>query len=138
MLSLRPHHITDLFVLIDDIISDPPKPYGGRPSILSNSEVITILVWNALTAQQKTLKTIHRFTLIYLRNEFPKLPLYNTFINHCQRVLPQLLVVLEQLLSRNAPIRFMDSTMLEVCKLVRADAHKVVKNIAKFGKNHQG
>jgi len=28
--------------------------------------------------------------------------------------------------------------MLEVCKLVRAESHKVAKNIAKFGKNHQG
>jgi hypothetical protein len=28
--------------------------------------------------------------------------------------------------------------MLEVCKLVRADSHKVAVNIAQFGKNHQG
>jgi len=28
--------------------------------------------------------------------------------------------------------------MLEVCKLVRADRHKVARNIATFGKNHQG
>jgi hypothetical protein len=32
----------------------------------------------------------------------------------------------------------MDSTMLPVCKLHRADEHKVAKNIAQFGKNHQG
>jgi hypothetical protein len=31
----------------------------------------------------------------------------------------------------------MDSTMLEVCKLVRASRHRVALGIAAFGKNHQ-
>lgn len=32
----------------------------------------------------------------------------------------------------------MDSTMLHVCKLVRANRHRVAKGIASFGKNWQG
>ncbi len=32
----------------------------------------------------------------------------------------------------------MDSTVLPVCKRHRADSHKVCRNIADFGKNHQG
>ena len=32
----------------------------------------------------------------------------------------------------------MDSTMIPVCKLARADTHKVAVGIAQFGKNHQG
>jgi hypothetical protein len=32
----------------------------------------------------------------------------------------------------------MDSTMLPVCKLQRADDHKVCKGLAAFGKNWQG
>lgn len=37
-----------------------------------------------------------------------------------------------------APVRFMDSTMVPVCKIYRAGSHKVSKNIAQFCKNHQG
>ncbi len=49
-----------------------------------------------------------------------------------------MIFVLESLLAKEANIRIMDSTMLEVCKLQRADHHKVAASIAEFGKNHQG
>ncbi|HUO61825.1 MAG TPA: transposase [Candidatus Bathyarchaeia archaeon] len=46
--------------------------------------------------------------------------------------------ILNQLLVKDAPLRFMDSTMLHVCKLVRANRHKVAKTAAGFGANWQG
>jgi hypothetical protein len=46
--------------------------------------------------------------------------------------------LLEQTLDSNAEIRIMDSTMLPVCRDCRANNHKVAKNIAAWGKNHQG
>jgi hypothetical protein len=46
--------------------------------------------------------------------------------------------LLQCLLCPEAPIKFADSTMLQVCRLKRADHHRVAKNIAAFGKNHQG
>lgn len=46
--------------------------------------------------------------------------------------------ILQFLLEKTSPIIFMDSTMIPVCKLKRADSHKVAKNVAHFGKNHQG
>lgn len=45
--------------------------------------------------------------------------------------------MLDQLLVKDAPLRFMDSTMLHVCKLVRANRHRVAKAIAGFGYNWQ-
>jgi hypothetical protein len=138
MLSLQSHHITDLYVLVDDLIVDSPKPLGGRPTVLKDSEIITILIWNTLLVKQKTLKNIYKWVNFYHRKEFPKLPVYSNFIRHCHRVLPQLIYVLQFLLMTDDPIKLVDSTMLEVCKLVRADNHKVAKNTAKFGKNHQG
>ena len=36
------------------------------------------------------------------------------------------------------PIKIADSTMLPVCRLHRANRHRVAKNIAAFSKNHQG
>jgi len=38
----------------------------------------------------------------------------------------------------DAPLKFMDGTMLPVCKHKRADDHKVAKGVANFGKNWQG
>jgi hypothetical protein len=45
---------------------------------------------------------------------------------------------LQTLLAHNTPLRFADSTMLPVCKPIRADRHKVAKGVADFGKNWQG
>jgi hypothetical protein len=46
--------------------------------------------------------------------------------------------LLDHLLVKATPVRFMDSTMLEVCRLIRADRHKVARDVAAFGKNWQG
>lgn len=137
-LSLQSHHITDLYVLVDDLIIEPAKPLGGRPPALRQSEVITILVWSSLTAPARTLKQIHETTLLYHRHDFPKLPRYTKFVEACHRALPELITTLRSLLITSAPIRIMDSTMLPVCKINRASSHKVAKGIAEFGKNHQG
>lgn len=139
MLSLHAQHITDLFVWIDDLL---PKPVfnskGGRPSVLSDSELVTMLVWNALMLHQKTIKDLHVFTREYLDRDFPRLPKYNAFLEHCHRVTPIMFTLLQQLLCTTESVRFMDSTMLPVCKLQRAENHKVAQRIARFGKNHQG
>ena len=44
MLSLQNSHIIDLYVLADDILPAETKSLDGRPQILSNSELITILI----------------------------------------------------------------------------------------------
>lgn len=138
MLSLQSHHITDLYVIVDDTIPKISKPLGGRPTRLSESELITILIWNTLTVRQKTLKDMHSWLRLYHASEFPHFPSYPAFVSHCHRVTPLLHQLLTQLLCADSPLRFMDSTMIPVCKLARADNHRVAKDIAQFGKNHQG
>lgn len=138
MLSLQSHHITDLYVLVDDLLPSMPKPLGGRPSLLKDSELITIFLWNILTAKSKTLKDIHKMVKLYHVREFPQIPNYSAFVDHCHRVIPQMMHLLEQILVKDAPLRFVDSTMIPVCKLIRVDSHKVARAVAKFGKNHQG
>lgn len=110
----------------------------GRPASLSDSEVITLLLWNTLLLRQKTLKDVHRFALCYLKSEFPTIPKYNAFLNHCHRAAPHMAMILSRLLESDADIVFMDSTMVPVCRLKRADTHKVAKKTANFGRNHQG
>lgn len=139
MLSLHPQHITDLFVGIDDLIPTQARnPLGGRPAVLTNSELVTLLVWNTLVLHQKTIKDLHTFASFYLRAEFPELPKYQGFLAHCHRAAPVMFSVLQFLLCADAPIKLLDSTMLPVCKLKRAEKHRVAAGIAAFGKNHQG
>lgn len=138
MLLLQPHHIVDLYVWIDNSLpmKDPTK--GGRPSIISDNELVTLLIWNVLVLHHKTLKDIHSFTKMYLDREFPILPHYKSFVKQCHRVLPHMLLLLRDLLQNKEPLRFIDSTMLPVCTNHRSDTHKVAREWAKYGKNHQG
>lgn len=139
MLSLDLHHITELYCWVDDLLPKQlPNPSGGRPLTLKHSELITLLTWNTLVLHQKTIKDLHNHTRIHLKQEFPLLPSYQAFLTHCHRVTPLMVTLLQQLLCSNEPLKFMDSTMLPVCKIKRSDQHKVAKNLASYGKNHQG
>lgn len=138
MLKLQSHHIIDLFVLIDDLLPKEVKTLGGRPNLMTDSELITVLVWNSLKVKSKNLTDLHQWILDYHSADFPNTPKYNGFVKQCQRLIPKLMFVIRSLLLDKTAIRFMDSTMLEVCKLQRADSHKVCKGLVAFGKNYQG
>lgn len=137
MQALHKDNIVDIFVWVDDSLPKQlPSPRGGRPPKLSTSETVTILLFCSLTAPQKLLKNIWRWARTNHAEDF-NLPGYSKFVRHCHKALPALCWLLEQTLDSGALLRFMDSTMLPVCKLVRADRHKVAKDIAAWGKNHQ-
>src|SRR5215469_2832111 len=136
MQALQRQHIVDLFVWVDDSLAKQIQP--GRPSALSDSELLAILIWDGLTEPHKTLSSVYRWVEREYGDCFPKLPKYQNFVAHVHRLLPQMVWLLQSLLATGAPLRFADSTMLPVCKLVRADRHRVAKGIAGFGKNHQG
>ena len=108
MLSLQSHHITDLYVLVDDLLPTEEKPLGGRPVLMTDSELITALVWNTLKIKSRTLKDLHQWLVDYHSADFPKIPKYNGFIEQCQRVIPQLIFVIQSLLLDKTAIRFMD------------------------------
>lgn len=132
-------NITSLFVWVDDRI---PKRVGhrsvGRPVSLSESEMVTIFIWNILFLKHKTWKDLHQFLWLYHRQDFPSLPKYNGFLALCHHTTPVCLKLLQSLLVSGAALKFMDGTMLPVCKHKRADDHKGAKKIANFGKNWQG
>lgn len=140
---LHKDNIVDIFVWVDDALASAAQTQlvsrnrGGRPAKLTTSEAVTILLFSSLTTPQKLLKNIWRWAHTYHTDDF-NLPSYSKFVEHCHKALPALAWLLEQTLDSGAELRFMDSTMLPVCRLVRADRHKVAKGIAAFGKNHQG
>lgn len=138
MLFLCAHHIVDLYCWVDDKVGYPVDKKVGRPRDLTDTELVTILIWNAVVVRQKTLKDLHNFILMYHRKDFPRFPKYSGFVASCHRTLPFCFSLLEGILDTKASVRIMDSTMLPVCKPHRTDSHKVAKNIAQFGKNWQG
>ena len=135
MHSLQKEHITDLFVMVDDLIGHDRKT--GRHG-LAKSEAVTILVWNALTEKQYLLKDIHSLIKRHYLGYFPKLPKYSAFVEQCQTILPEMILPLKMLLKNEAPIRFLDSTMVPVCRIHRKDSYKVAREIVGLGKNYQG
>lgn len=136
MRAIQKQYIVDVFVWVDDsLLKQIDK---GRPSALSDSELLTILIWDGLTEPHKNLSSIYAWINREYGDCFPRLPKYQNFVAHIHRLLPQMVWLLQSLLASGAPLRFADSTMLPVCKPIRADRHKVARNVAQFGKNWQG
>lgn len=129
--------ITSLFVVIDDVV-EAKKRKPGRPTALTDSEMLTIFIWSTFILRCKNIKGIYEFVRHYHIEDFPNFPDYSTFVRHGQRLIPLMIELLQNSFDEGAPIRFVDSTMLPVCKNVRADEHKVAAGLAAWGKNHQG
>ena len=136
MRALQKHHIVDVYVWVDDYLPIEVKP--EVKSVLHDSELLTILIWDGLNEPHKNLSAVYSWIEREYSDYFPRLPRYQNFVAHCHRLLPKLVWLLQSLLVTNAPLRFADSTMLPVCKPIRADRHKVARGIAQFGKNWQG
>lgn len=139
MRELQKQHIVDIFVWVDDSLpKQANNRLGGRPSALTDSELMTILIWDGLCEPHKNLSSVYRWIQREYQDCFPSLPKYQNFVAHCHRLLPRMVWLLQSLLASGAPLRFADSTMLPVCKPIRADRHKVARGFAQFGKNWQG
>ena len=138
MRVLRAHHITKLVTVVDSFLPRvAANPKGGRPVVLHQNEAIALLLFSSFVAPQRTLKGVYTWAQTYYYRRF-RLPSYKSWIRKCHQALLGMLYILDQLLVKDVPIRFMDSTMLHVCRLVRANRHRVAKGIAAFGMNWQG
>lgn len=141
MRTLQLRHIVDLFAWVCEVVPDEAKPRGGRPNLLRDSELLTLVIWNASTKMcSPTLMHlycwIHDYHLGHGKSVL-KIPGYKGFVAQMHRVRPKLERLLDATLQSAAPLRFADSTMLDVGRSIRADRHKVAKGVARFGKNWQ-
>jgi hypothetical protein len=137
MLFLHSHHIVDLYCWIDEKLPKQDKLKTGRPALVSNTEIVTILIWNTIALKQSTLKDIFNAIVLYHQKDFPRLPSYKTFVRKCHESMENMIELLQELL-QTSPVGIVDSTMLPVCKSYRTDSHRVAKGKAQFGKNWQG
>ena len=139
--------ITEIFYLTDEfcnefnksiqgyILGNPPK----KKPIMSQSEVITILViFHGM--QFKNLKHFYlNYVQIHLTHLFPKTVSYNRFVELSQQVnLPMTLFLKMQCLGECTGITYVDSTPIRVCKNKRINRNKVFKDIAMVGKSTMG
>lgn len=115
------------------------KLHRHRPSGLSGSEVITLLICFHLS-DYRTLKHFYKdYVCVHLQKEFPSLVSYNRFVElQKTAALPLLMYVLSHCLGECTGISFIDSTKLAVCKNQRIHQHRQFKDIAQRGRTSTG
>ena len=134
--------ITEIYVSIDDFytqFSQEIKKYQlttnkkqrNRQSIMSASEVMTIMVLFHLS-NHKNMKHFYLFYVKqHLQDEFPKTVSYNRFVELMQTVLLPLTFYMKSLrLGECSGISFVDSTPLRVCHNRRIPSNKVFREFA--------
>lgn len=141
--------ITELYVMVDDFckqyeqyLNSKNLPKNRKPTRVPNlqiSEIMTII----LLFHRSPAKNFKFFYLSYLqfyKNEFPKLPSYNRFIElqpRCLEYFYSLMMVLCAL-SKYTGLNYIDSTCIPVCHNKRTSRHKVFKGLATLGKSSMG
>jgi hypothetical protein len=139
--------ITELFCCLDDFCAAIDKNMSRkrigyqksktRLPCLFISEIMTIV----LLYQQSPLKNFKSFYLILLplyKNEFPRLPSYNRFIELMPRCFSYLMILMGFLQDKTGKIHFIDATALPVCHNKRSFSHKTFDGSAARGKTTMG
>jgi len=143
--------ITEIFYLLDEFnkqytatlensgINDSQIKRRNRKPIMSDSEIMTILVLFHL----KSYRSLKSFYLDYvcrhMRSDFPKTLSYNRFVER-QRNVVQPLGVFLQLYCKGecTGISFLDSTSIKVCHVKREKQNRVFEGFAEKGKGTMG
>lgn len=139
--------VTEVFCLVDEFCQEYSKIVdrallgnpAKRPSMMSQSEVITI----AIIFQLSGFRTFKHFYIFYVKNhikqEFPNTVSYNRFTELMQQSLMAMTLFLKTCcLGECSGISFIDSTPVRVCKNKRIHNHKVFKGIATTGRSTMG
>ena len=109
-----------------------------KPSRLSSSEVMTILVAFHQSGYRDFKTYYTTFVCQYWRHYFPDLVSYTRMLKLLQTVLAPLCSYLKTRFSHSTGIAFIDSTTLKVCHNLRIPRHKVFADEAERGKGTMG
>lgn len=138
--------LTLLFCLVDDLLKQVPqsprrlapgKHAGGRPSALSAGEALTLVLFRFWTGE-RTWKGYYQWVCVGFRQEFPRLPSYETLVRQARRQGPLALCFLVALLGERAAdgTSAVDATALPVSRQGRRA--KVLRSLAAWGRDRQG
>jgi len=142
------NQLTRIFCDIDDFCKELngymqnkllPSPNGssvrrGPASYLSDSEIMTILIFFQSSSFRNFKHFYTGFLCVYWEKEFPILPSYNRFIEIMSRVIFPLTLFTQLRSGKKTGFYFVDSTCLPVCHLKRSTRHKTFDEIAKYGR----
>ena len=114
---------------------DCVKKSRNRKFTMSDSEVITIMVYAHLK-QHRNLKHFYvNHVRTHWKEHFPQTVSYNRFVELQQKALLPMAIFLQMCcLGKCTGISCIDSTPLRVCHIKRAYAHKTFKGLATKGK----
>lgn len=139
--------LTEIFCLVDDfciefeqaksghvIAKDSGKKSRNRKFSLSDSEVITILIFFH-AGHFRNLKHFYiNYVQVHLKKEFPQTVSYNRFVELQRKaVIPMAIFLKTCCLGNCTGVSFIDSTPLRACHIKRERANKVFKGIATKG-----
>ena len=144
--------ITELFVFIDDFTSAADLHFKKcliatsdklnkptRTTQIISAEILTII----LLYHQSPCKNFKYFYLSYLqlyKSEFPNLVSYEQFVILKPRIIMNLALLLDWLIScsKQTGISFVDATSINICHAKRISSNKVFRGFAKLSKTTKG
>lgn len=144
------NQLTRIFCQIDDFCKEfgcymksrllPTNSAGTRGPVcsLSDSEIMTILVFFQSSGYRNFKMFYTGFLATYFHQAFPKLPSYPRFIQIMNRVILQLILFSQFNSGKKTGIYYVDSTCLPTCHLKRSKRHKTFEEIAQYGKTSVG
>ena len=139
--------LTEIFCIVDDfciefekaksghlIESDSRKKSRNRKFSLSDSEIITILIFFH-AGQFRNIKHFYiNYVQVHLKKEFPNTVSYNRFVELQQKAIIPMAVFLKTCcMGTCTGVSFIDSTPLRVCHIKRERSNKVFTGIATKG-----
>ena len=144
--------ITEIFYLSDEFSKEfevtfkkytleefKDKKQRNKPSRLSDSEVMTILIAFHLSGMCNLKHFYVFYVKQHLKEEFPRLVSYNRFVELQQKtVLPLVLFLKTCRMGDCTGISFIDSTALKVCHIKREHSNRVFDGMATKGKTTLG
>ncbi len=121
------------------LAEETAKKKRNKPSKLSDSEVITIMIAFHLGGFRNLKHFYINYVQAHLTSEFPETVSYNRFVELQQKALFPMVIFLKLMrFGDSTGISFVDSTPIRVCKNKRIFNHKVFKGIAARGKSTMG
>jgi hypothetical protein len=110
------------------------KQIRNKPSRLSDSEVMSILIFFHLKGYRNLKHFYVGYVQKHMQQDFPKTVSYNRFVELSQKVVIPMILFLKTMMSNKCTgISFIDSTTIKVCNNRRIHQHKVFKTIAERG-----
>ena len=109
-----------------------------RPRMLSESEVMTIAVYFQMSVYRRFKWYYQQYVLVHLRDEFPRLPSYNRFVELMSEMIIPLAAFMQSRCQPSRGIAFIDSTALKVCTTLRIPHHRTFAGLAGRSKSSTG